>query len=69
MERGKWGGAERSRAKQSGAESDIGCADYMQYSDLSMTGGMGLISVPNSCSILYMLLRSSYVIRLIAKPK
>ena len=44
-------------------------ADQAQYSDLSMTGGIGLISVPSSCSILYKLKRSSIVIKLIARPR
>lgn len=34
-----------------------------------MLGGIGLISVPSSFSILYKLKRSSYVIKLIAKPR
>ena len=42
---------------------------HAQYNALSMTGGMGLISVPSSCSILYRLKRSSYVMRLIARPR
>jgi hypothetical protein len=29
-------------------------AAYAQYRLFSMTGGMGLISVPSSCSILYL---------------
>ena len=30
------------------------CTAYAQYRPFSMTGGMGLISVPSSCSILYL---------------
>ena len=40
-----------------------------QYRALSIIGGMGLISVPSSCSTLYRLKRSSYVIRLMANPR
>lgn len=42
---------------------------YATYSAGSICGGMGLISVPNSCSILYRLKRSSYVTKLMARPR
>jgi hypothetical protein len=39
------------------------------YNFLSIVEGIGLIVVPNSCSILYKLNLSSYVTKLIAIPK
>ena len=46
-----------------------GRSDYRQYRSRSITGGIGRISVPSSCSIRYKLYLSSKVIRLIASPR
>jgi len=42
---------------------------YWQYSARSIVAGIGLISVPNSCSMRYKLNLSSKVIRFTAKPR
>jgi pantothenate kinase type III len=42
---------------------------HAQYKALSITGGIGLISVPSSCSIFCRLNRSSIVMRLMARPR
>lgn len=60
-------GNTRPTAKAEGRHTPL--APYLQYKFLSMTEGMGLISVLSSCSILYRENLSSYVMRLIARPR
>jgi len=61
-------GIPRFRRSSAGG-SPISAPVYAQYNCLSMTAGIGLISVPSSCSILYRLNLSSYVMRLMASPR